>query len=181
MVGSSSPTNVGDLVYKGDLLQTGTDGKVGIVFLDGSAFNLSNNAQIVLNEFVYDPKGTSNSTLFNLSKGTFTLIAGKIAKSGDVRIDTPIATMGIRGTTAHVEISDDATAFSTLIEDKKAIEKITAVDPDKRGPVAKRPQAKSGLPASASSSDVPGKKLGNKPGTRLESTIDINFKICRDC
>src|SRR5438874_2221062 len=54
MVGSSSPTNVGDLVYKGDLLQTGTDGKVGIVFLDGSAFNLSNNAQIVLNEFVYD-------------------------------------------------------------------------------------------------------------------------------
>src|SRR5437879_6524720 len=34
---------------------------------------------MVLNEFVFDPKGTSNSTLFSLSKGTFTFIAGKVS------------------------------------------------------------------------------------------------------
>jgi HAD superfamily hydrolase (TIGR01662 family) len=58
---------------------------------------------MVLNEFVYDPNGKSNSTLFSLSKGTFTFIAGKVAKTGDMKIDTPVATMGIRGTTPHVE------------------------------------------------------------------------------
>src|SRR5262249_15115962 len=113
-------TNVGDPVYKGDVVQTGANGKVGITFADGTTFTLSSNARMVLNEFVYDPNGKSNSTLFSLSKGTFTFVAGQVAKTGDMKIDTPIATLGIRGTTPHVEISDDGTVkLSTLIEEKK--------------------------------------------------------------
>jgi hypothetical protein len=58
--------------------------------------------------------------LLNLTKGTFTFVAGKIAKTGDMKVDTPVATMGIRGTTPRVEISDDGTVkFSTLIEEGK--------------------------------------------------------------
>jgi len=129
--GGSAQAKVGDLVYKGDVVSTAADSAVGIIFSDGAAFNLASNARMVLNEFVFDPKGTSNSTLFSLTKGTFTFVAGKVARTGDMKIDTPVATMGIRGTTSHVEIHDDGTvAFSTLIEDKKAIdkalEKITA-------------------------------------------------------
>ena len=117
---TSSQVKVGDLVYLGDVVQTGADGKIGINFSDGSSFNLSSNARMDLNEFVYDPNGKSNSTLFNLSKGTFTFVAGNVAKSGDMKIDTPVATMGIRGTTPHVEISDNGTVkFSTLIEENK--------------------------------------------------------------
>lgn len=66
------------------------------------------------------PKGKSNSTFFKLSKGAFTFVAGNVAKTGDMKIDTPVATMGIRGTTPHVEVSDDGTTrFSTLIEEGK--------------------------------------------------------------
>ena len=112
---------VGDLVYQGDAVATGADGKVGINFTDGSSFNLSSNARMVLDEFVYDPNSTSNASLFNLTKGTFTFVAGKVAKSGDMKVDTPVATMGIRGTTPRVEISDDGTVrFSTLIEEGKS-------------------------------------------------------------
>jgi hypothetical protein len=115
-----SKVKVGDPVYQGDVVQTGADGAVGITFTDGTAFNLTNNARMVLNEFVYDPNGKSNSTFFSLTKGTFTFVAGKVAKTGDMKIDTPVATMGIRGTTPHVEISDNGTVkFSTLIEDGK--------------------------------------------------------------
>ena len=89
-------TKVGDLVYQGDVVRTGADGRVSINFADGTSFNLSNNANMALNEFVYDPNGKSNSTLFNLSKGAFTFVAGKIAKTGDMKVDTPVATMGIR-------------------------------------------------------------------------------------
>jgi hypothetical protein len=118
---AGAPTKIGDPVYRGDVVQTGADGKVGITFSDGTAFNLSSNARMELNEFVYDPNGTSNSTLISLTKGTFTFIAGKVAKTGDMKIDTPVATMGIRGTTPHVEISDDGTVkFSNLIEENKA-------------------------------------------------------------
>lgn len=119
--GQAAQTKLGDLVYQGDRVQTGSDGKVGINFTDGTSFNLSSNARMTLDEYVYDPKSTSNSTLFNLSKGTFTFVAGHIAKSGDMKIDTPVATMGIRGTTPHIEISDDGSVrFSTLIEEGKS-------------------------------------------------------------
>ena len=111
---------VGDLSYLRDVVQTGADGQVGISFTDGTAFNLSSNARMEMTEFVYDPNSKSNSTLLSLTKGTFTFVAGKIAKTGDMKIDTPVATMGIRGTTPHVEISDDGTVkFSTLIEEGK--------------------------------------------------------------
>jgi hypothetical protein len=76
---------------------------------------------MALTEFVYDPNGNSNSSLLSLTKGTFTFVAGKIAKSGDMKIDTPVATMGIRGTTPRIEISDDGTVkFATLIEEGKS-------------------------------------------------------------
>jgi hypothetical protein len=118
--GQAGQAKVGDLVYLGDVVQTGADGRLGINFTDGSSFNLSSNARMALNEFVYDPNGKSNSTMFNLTKGTFTFVAGNIAKTGDMKVDTPVATMGIRGTTPRVEISDDGTVrFSTLIEEGK--------------------------------------------------------------
>jgi hypothetical protein len=129
-------TKVGDLVYQGDRVRTGSDGRVSINFADDTSFNLSNNASMTLDEFVYDPNGKSNSTVFNLSKGAFTFVAGKIAKNGDMKVETAVATMGIRGTTPHVEISEDGTAkFSTLIEEGKSqvVKKLGA-------PAAEQPQ-----------------------------------------
>jgi len=142
---------VGDLVYQGDAVATGADGKVGINFTDGSSFNLSSNARMVLDEFVYDPNSTSNATLFKLTKGTFTFVAGKVAKTGDMKVDTPVATMGIRGTTPRVEISDDgAVRFSTLIEEGKS-------------KVARKP----GAPATLQPDQKPSPKS--------------NLNICRGC
>jgi hypothetical protein len=111
---------VGDPIYLGDVLSTGADGRVGIAFSDGTAFDLSSNARMVMTEFVYDPNSKSNSSLMSLTKGTFTFVAGKIAKTGDMKVDTPVATMGIRGTTPRVVISDDGSVrFSTLLEEDK--------------------------------------------------------------
>ena len=111
---------VGDPVYRGDVVKTGADGRVGINFADDSSFSLSSNASMEMNEFVYDPAGKSNSTLFSLAAGTFTFVAGNVAKTGSMKVDTPVATLGIRGTTPHIEISDDGTVrFSTLIEEGK--------------------------------------------------------------
>ncbi|WP_312015365.1 FecR family protein [Bradyrhizobium ottawaense] len=120
---SSDPgrANTGDPVYLGDVVQTGADGCVGINFTDGSSFNLSSNARMVLDHYVYEPAGKSNATLFNLARGTFTFVAGGVAKTGDMKVDTPVATLGIRGTTPHVEISDDGSVkISTLIEEGKS-------------------------------------------------------------
>jgi hypothetical protein len=160
LASQTGETKVGDLVYQGDLVRTGADGRVSISFTDGTSFNLSNNANMALNEFVYDPNGKSNSTLFNLTKGTFTFVAGQVAKTGDMKIDTPVATMGIRGTTPHIEISDDGTVkFSTLIEEGKS--KITK---NLGAPAAQHVEQKPDL-----------KPVEQKPDRK------INLNICRGC
>lgn len=116
---TDTPTKVGDLIYRGDVLLTGADGALSITFADGTSFNVSNNAKMEVNDFVYDPNGHSNSSLMSLSKGTFTFIAGSVAHTGDMRVATPVGTMGIRGTAPRVEIDDDGTVkFGTLVEQK---------------------------------------------------------------
>jgi hypothetical protein len=119
-----SRIKLGDPVYMGDVVQTGADGAIGVTFSDGTALNLPSNAKMVLNEFVYDPNGKSNSIFFSLSKGTVSFVAGKVARTGDMKIDTPVGTMGIRWTTAHVEISESgAVKLWTVGEDGRIIEK----------------------------------------------------------
>jgi len=119
-----SRIKLGDPVYSGDVVQTGADGAIGITFSDGTTLNLPSNASMVLNEFVYDPNGKSNSIFFSLSKGTVTFVAGKVARTGDMKVDTPVGTMGIRWTTAHVEISESgAVKLRTFGEDGRIIEK----------------------------------------------------------
>lgn len=119
--GEPGRAKTGDPVYLGDVVLTGADSRVGINFSDGSSFNLSSNARIVLDQYVYEPAGKSNATLFSLAKGTFTFVAGGVAKTGDMKVDTPVATLGIRGTTPHIEISDDGSVrFSTLIEEGRS-------------------------------------------------------------
>ena len=112
-------TKVGDLLYRGDIIQTGPDGKLGAAFTDGSSFSVSANARMEVNEFVYDPRGHSNESLMSLTKGTFTFIAGEVAHTGNMNVKTPVGTMGIRGTAPRVEILNDGSVkFSTLIEKK---------------------------------------------------------------
>ena len=63
------------------------------------------------------PMAISNSTLISLTKGTFNFIAGSIAKTGDMKIDTPVGTVGIRGTAPRIEIlSDGSVKFTTMME-----------------------------------------------------------------
>ncbi|VIO68053.1 Endo-1,3-1,4-beta-glycanase ExsH [Bradyrhizobium ivorense] len=99
--------NQGDNVYKGDVVQSGADSTLGITFIDGTVFGLGSNAKMVLNEMVYDPNGSSNASFMSLVQGTISFVAGATAKHGDMKVDTPVATMGIRGTAVLVEIDFD--------------------------------------------------------------------------
>ncbi len=121
--GVSIILNNGDDVQKGDVVQSGSNSTLGITFIDGTVFGLSSNAKMVLNEMVYDPNGSSNSSLISLVAGTISFVAGETAKHGDMKVDTPVATMGIRGTAVLVEIDFDvpqsgapSAKFQVLVE-----------------------------------------------------------------
>ncbi|WP_404287255.1 cadherin-like domain-containing protein [Microvirga sp. RSM25] len=109
---------VGDMVAKGDVLQTGASSSLSIKFNDGTVFSLSASARMVLNDMVYAADSTSNSALFTLVQGLIGFVAGRIAKTGDLKVDTPVATMAIRGTAVQAEVASfsGATRFSLLTE-----------------------------------------------------------------
>jgi hypothetical protein len=57
--GIAGEVKVGDPVCQGDVIETAADGRAGIRFIDGTTFNLSGGARMVLDEFVCDANGTS--------------------------------------------------------------------------------------------------------------------------
>jgi len=109
---------LGDTVAKGDVVQTGADSSLTIKLNDGTVFSLSSSARMVLNDMVYSADSTANSALFTLVQGVIGFVAGRVAKSGDLKVDTPIATMAIRGTAVQTEIAafSGVTKFSLLTE-----------------------------------------------------------------
>src|SRR5579871_4404788 len=143
--GVSIILNNGDNVEKGDVVSSGSDSTLGITFIDGTVFGLSSNARMVLNEMVYDPNGSNNSSLLSLVAGTITFVAGETAKHGDMKVDTPVATMGIRGTAVLVEIDftvpgqtpdakfqvlvePDGTTGSYILYDKQTLTQLALLD-----------------------------------------------------
>jgi VCBS repeat-containing protein len=115
--GVSVPLKDGDPVYQGDVVQTAAGSKLGIAFIDDSVFSMSADARMVLNELIFDPaKAADSSMVVNLVQGSFVFVTGKVAPSGDMKVETPVATMGIRGTTPKVLISTElgVTEFSIL-------------------------------------------------------------------
>jgi hypothetical protein len=104
--GNAAPSalNVSDAIYKKDVLQTGASSSLGVTFDDETTFSLSMNSRIVIDEFVYEEGANANAAVFNVARGTVAFIAGQVAKTGDMKISTPSASLGIRGTTGVVDV-----------------------------------------------------------------------------
>ncbi len=95
---------VADAIYAKDILQTDVNSALGVTFDDETTFNLSANTRIVIDSFVYQQGGHGNLAAFNVMTGTASFVASLVAKTGDMKIATPEATLGIRGTTGIVEV-----------------------------------------------------------------------------
>jgi hypothetical protein len=107
---TATPLKLQDDIYLNDVLQTSANSTLGVTFNDATTFNLTANARITVDNYVYDDGGQQNAALFDVAKGTVAFVAAAVAKTGDMKISTPTATLGIRGTTGLVEVPEGASA-----------------------------------------------------------------------
>jgi len=107
---AAAALQVNDGIFKGDVLATGTNSSLGVTFDDETTFSLNANARIIVDEYVYQEGATGNAAVFNIARGTVAFVASQVAKSGDMKITTPTASLGIRGTTGVVDVPDRAVA-----------------------------------------------------------------------
>ncbi len=114
--GGVDTLRVGTRIFNGDTVQTGANSRLGITFLDQTVFSLSANAKMVIDDLVYSPGGNANKMLINLAEGTFVFLAGKIASTGDMKIETRVTLLGIRGTQPWVAITPALSSFTIMSE-----------------------------------------------------------------
>jgi hypothetical protein len=109
----TSALKLKDDIFQNDVLQTAAKSSLGITFSDATTFNLTANATITVDNFIYEEGGKQNAALFDIAKGTVAFVAAAVAKTGDMKISTPTATLGIRGTSGLVEVPEGASATSS--------------------------------------------------------------------
>jgi hypothetical protein len=107
---AAAPLKLQDDIFLNDILQTSANSTLGITFNDATTFNLTANARITVDNYIYEDGGKQNGALFNIARGTVAFAAAAVAKTGDMKISTPTATLGIRGTTGLIEVPEGAAA-----------------------------------------------------------------------
>lgn len=116
--GTSEPVAMGMEIHQGDVIETGAAGAVNIVFIDESSFAVSNNARMAIDEYVFDPATQGGETNVSILRGMFVFTSGLIGRDDpdDVQIDTPVGSIGIRGTTIAGTINPDGESQITVVE-----------------------------------------------------------------
>ncbi|HMN82382.1 MAG TPA: FecR family protein, partial [Burkholderiaceae bacterium] len=87
-----------DELSQGDLVQTMADGRAQLRFTDGAIISLQPGTEFRIDEYRYD--GQQQRGFFTLLRGALRTATGAIGKRDrdDYRMQTPTATIGIRGT-----------------------------------------------------------------------------------
>ncbi|MCF2522879.1 FecR domain-containing protein [Bradyrhizobium sp. G127] len=90
-----------NVIYK-ERVQTSAQGSTQIMFPDTSTLNVGRNSNIVIDEYVYDPNTGTGKMVATVSKGVMRFVGGQISHTAGVTVNTPVATLGIRGGVATV-------------------------------------------------------------------------------
>ena len=101
-------------IFSYDTIKTG-NGKVGIEFIDDTRVDVTQHSKLIIDEFVYDPNTNTGKLSLSAKLGTVRYASGQIAKNSatNVKITTPTATIGVRGTDFTMTI--DEVGSSTII------------------------------------------------------------------
>jgi hypothetical protein len=103
------PAMVGDMLFVKDVIETGSDGGIGITFIDNTVFSAGPSSQIALDQFQFDSNDFRGAMLADMRRGTLAVVSGDIARStpGAMKVRTPTAILGVRGTTFAVQVYGD--------------------------------------------------------------------------
>jgi hypothetical protein len=94
------PAPVGAKVQPGDVVVTGPDGAVGILFADASLLSAGPDSRLAIDKFLFDSTTNQGAFETTLQKGTLSAVSGKIAKQSPdaMKVRTPATVLGVRGT-----------------------------------------------------------------------------------
>ena len=106
--GAKEAARVGDHVFRSDIITTASNSAVGITFHDNSLMALGPDSRLSLDQFQFNTTTHEGQFEAALQKGTLAVKSGQIVRQtpGAMRIRTPAAMLGVRGTQFVVRAGD---------------------------------------------------------------------------
>jgi hypothetical protein len=107
--GATIPATAGQVVFEADTLRTGADGRLGLTLKDDTRLALGPSSEIRLDRFAYAPAEGRLGFVLNVVRGVAAYVSGRIAKLApdSVRLESPAAIVGVRGTTVVIRASQE--------------------------------------------------------------------------
>jgi len=104
--GAQVPLKAGDTVLETDVLRTGPDGRIGVTLKDDTRLSLGPASEVRLEKFLYSPSEGKIGLGLRVVRGLVAYVSGRIAKIAPdaVRLETPAAIVGVRGTTLVIQV-----------------------------------------------------------------------------
>ena len=101
------PAPVGAAIQTNDVIVTGADGSAGVTFIDNSLVSVGPNSVFAIDKYSFDTTTHQGEFQGNLRQGRLAAISGKMVKQTpeSMKIRTPSAIMGVRGTEFVVEVA----------------------------------------------------------------------------
>jgi hypothetical protein len=90
----------GAQLVQGDVLSTGATGTMAVILRDDTRLSLGASTETGLEQFVFEPAEQRWGMVVRVTRGVIGYLSGRMAKlaPGAVRLETPSATLGVRGT-----------------------------------------------------------------------------------
>ena len=119
--GRATSLRLGASVSEGDHIITGGDAIAIIVFMDEGRIALRADSELLIKQYKIDPTGANTRLEFELVRGAIRQISGQAARQQPdrYRLNTPIASIGVRGTDFLTKISADA--LETFVQEGKIV------------------------------------------------------------
>jgi hypothetical protein len=103
-----TPLRPGERIFENDVLTTGAASSLGLILRDNSTVSLGPGSRLVVERFLFAPEKGALASVLRVAKGSAACVTGEIAKLSpeSVKLMTPTATIGIRGTHFLVNVDD---------------------------------------------------------------------------
>jgi hypothetical protein len=101
-------------VFHNETVVTRESSASRVVFRDQSQLSIGPTSWLKLDNFVYNPNPAATAVSISLLKGVFRFVGGKLSKEENLKITTPAATIGVRGTAFTVYILEDGREYISV-------------------------------------------------------------------
>jgi hypothetical protein len=102
------PINIGDVVVRDEVVRTSADSDARIGLLDDTKLTLGPGSTLKIDRAIYSGETSYKQITIRLTAGAFRFITGHSDKKS-YRIETPFATIGVRGTILDIQVLQNQT------------------------------------------------------------------------